>query len=90
MVGLNWKDAVLPGNVLGMAVGQPTFVTGGSRGGNTADGNYAWEWFYKLQLSDTIAVTPAVFYLSRPQGQSTGRGNSFDSFGYLVQTTFRF
>lgn len=90
MVGLNWKDAVLPGNVLGMAVGQPTFVTGGSRGGNTADGNYAWEWFYRFQVTDNIAVTPAIFWLSRPQGELTGQGNTFNSFGYLLQTTFRF
>jgi len=89
MVGLNWKDAFVKGNVLGMAVGQPTFVTGGTD--NTpADGNYAWEWFYKFQVSDNIAVTPAIFWLSRPQGELTGNGNTFNSFGYLVQTTFRF
>jgi hypothetical protein len=89
MVGLNWKDAFVKGNVLGMAVGQPTFVTGGTD--NTpADGNYAWEWFYRFQVSDNIAVTPAIFWLSRPQGEFTGNGNTFNTFGYLVQTTFRF
>ena len=89
MVGLNWKDAFVKGNVLGMAVGQPTFVTGG--GDNTpADGNYAWEWFYKFQVTDNIAVTPSIFWLSRPQGELTGNGNTFNTFGYLVQTTFRF
>jgi hypothetical protein len=90
MVGLNWKDAFVKGNALGMAVGQPTFVTGGTEGRTPADGNYAWEWFYKFQVTDNIAVTPAIFWLSRPQGEFTGNGNTFNSFGYLVQTTFRF
>ena len=90
MVGLNWQDAFANGNVLGMAVGQGTFATSGSDDLNTHDGNYVWEWYYKLQVSKNIAVTPALFYLSRPQGQATGNGNSFESFGALVQTTFRF
>jgi hypothetical protein len=92
MVGLNWKDAFAKGNVLGMAVGQAPFVTETYDNDNLGpwDGNYAWEWYYKFQVSDNIAVTPAIFYVSRPQGQATGNGNSFDSFGYLIQTTFKF
>ena len=90
MVGLNWKDAFQKGNVLGMAVGQTPFITGNTGGYANQDGNYAWEWYYKLQVTDHIAVTPAIFYLSRPQGEQTGTANSFDSFGYLVQTTFKF
>jgi carbohydrate-selective porin OprB len=66
------------------------FITSNSDDVNTYDGNYAWEWYYKFQVSDNIAVTPAIFYLSRPQGEATGNGNSFDSFGYLIQTTFKF
>ena len=90
MVGLNWKDAFQKGNTAGMAVGQTPFVTANSRGYANQDGNFAWEWFYKFQVSDNIAVTPAIFYLSRPQGQQTGTANTFDSFGYLIQTTFKF
>jgi Carbohydrate-selective porin, OprB family/S-layer homology domain len=92
MVGLNWKDAFAKGNVLGMAVGQAPFVTDTYDNDNLGpwDGNYAWEWYYKFQVSDNIAVTPAIFYVSRPQGQATGNDNSFDSFGYLIQTTFKF
>jgi carbohydrate-selective porin OprB len=73
-----------------MAVGQAPFVTNNSTDVNTYDGNYAWEWYYKFQVSDNIAVTPAIFYLSRPQGQATGNSSSLDSFGYLIQTTFKF
>jgi hypothetical protein len=91
MVGLNWNDAFIKGNVLGMAVGQPTFVTSQTSNGNGPwDGNYAWEWFYKFQVSDNIAVTPSIFWLSRPQGELTGNGDTFNSFGYLIQTTFKF
>jgi carbohydrate-selective porin OprB len=54
------------------------------------DGNYAFECFYRIVLSDHIAITPAFFYLSRPQGQDTGVGNSFRSYGVLIQSTFVF
>lgn len=95
-VGLQWNDLFGKGNAAGMAVGQPVFATALSRGsnnsGNTtpADGNYVWEWWYKFQVTDNIAVTPAIFYLSRPLGQLTGYDSSFSNFGGLVQTTFKF
>jgi hypothetical protein len=108
-VGFNWKDAFAKGNALGFAFGQPTFVTKISTSLNNApnqvfDGNYAMELFYKFQVSDNIAVTPALFYLSAPRGELTdasalgasvltspGKGSaSFGTFGALVQTTFKF
>ena len=77
-VGLQWEDVFIKGNAFGMAVGQPTFIT--SFGDNETvkdflgdspnDGNYAWEWWYKFQVTDNISVTPALFYLSAPLGQS--------------------
>jgi hypothetical protein len=92
-VGLQWKNAFIKGNTLGMAVGQPTFVTAldnndGFDGPN--DGNYAWEWWYKLQVTDNISITPALFYLSRPNGQYTANGETNSVFGGLVQTQFKF
>ncbi|MEB3332336.1 MAG: iron uptake porin [Synechococcaceae cyanobacterium] len=63
------------------------------------DGNYVWEWWYKFQVTDNIAITPSLFYLSRPLGQDTisyteeGRrryGDTFGVFGGLIQTTFKF
>ena len=106
-VGLQWADAFLEGNTLGMAVGQPTFVTNidyrNSFDGYSdfvADGNYAWEWWYQFQVTDNISVTPAIYYLSRPYGDLTdGRGNvvggdrndsTFNNFGGLLKTTFKF
>ena len=96
-VGLNWKDAFMRGNLLGFAIGQPQFETD-REDGTPDDGNYAMELYYQFQVTDNIAVTPAVFYLSRPYGELTGTsnaygskgGDSFNTFGYLVKTTFRF
>ncbi|MDM7938280.1 MAG: iron uptake porin [Cyanobium sp. CZS 48M] len=102
-VGLQWSDVFIKGNSLGMAVGQATMLT--QSGGNDSDfeelnsldspndGNYAWEWWYKFQVTDNISITPAIFYLSRPVGQlQKGNSNSdgFDNFGGLVKTTFKF
>jgi len=41
-------------------------------------------------VSNNISVTPAIFYLSRPNGQYTGNGETNNVFGGLVQTQFRF
>ena len=109
MVGLKWDDVFLKGNAMGFAVGQPTFATSvescskASRKAGTCsdtpfDGNYVFEWYYNFQVTDNIAITPSLFYLSRPMGQYTsnlvkdGRGydGQFNVFGGLVQTTFKF
>jgi hypothetical protein len=92
-VGLQWKDAFAKGNALGMAVGQPTFVTALENNdglGGPNDGNYAWEWWYRFQVTDNISITPALFYLSRPNGQYTANGETNNVFGGLIQTQFKF
>jgi hypothetical protein len=89
-VGLQWADAFRPGNALGMAVGQPTFATSLEGGGTSNDGNFIWEWWYKVQVSDQISITPALFYLSRPLGADTPSGKSFQQLGGLIKTSFRF
>ncbi|MEI7666661.1 MAG: iron uptake porin, partial [Synechococcaceae cyanobacterium ELA263] len=92
-LGLQWADAFIKGNTLGMAVGEPTFITHTANNDFKAnDGNYAWEWWYKFQVTDNISVTPALYYLSAPLGQiqKDDGGNSFTNFGGLVKTTFKF
>ena len=103
-VGLQWDDAFVKGNALGMAVGQLPFVTlmntatNATNGQTVAnDGNWAWEFWYKFQVTDNISVTPGFFYLSKPLGQATPNINTagtatgmFDAFGYLIKTTFKF
>jgi hypothetical protein len=96
-VGLQWDDVFIKGNSAGMAVGQPTFVTGLDNDrctdggcGSPNDGNYAWEWWYQFQVTDNISITPALFYLSRPNGQYTAYDKTNNVFGGLVQTRFKF
>jgi hypothetical protein len=92
-VGLQWKDAFAKGNALGMAVGQPTFVTSLDNNAEFSgpnDGNYVWEWWYRFQVTDNISITPALFYLSRPNGQYTANGETNNVFGGLIQTQFKF
>ncbi|TCD55131.1 iron uptake porin [Synechococcus sp. BS55D] len=98
MAGLKWDDVFLKGNDLGFAFGQPTFATSLEGGDTPFDGNYAFELYYNFQVTDNIAITPAVFYLSRPMGQYTsnlvkdgsGYDGTFNIFGGLIQTTFKF
>ncbi len=90
MVGLQWSDVLAKGNALGLAIGQPIFATALSGGETPRDGGVALEAWYKWQVSDQIAITPAIFYLSRPLGQDTPAGESFNQLGGLVKTTFRF
>jgi hypothetical protein len=92
-VGLQWADAFVKGNTLGMGVGQATFMTSSGNDDllEANDGNYAWEWWYKFQVTDNISVTPALYYLSAPVGQLQKSNNdSFTNFGGMVKTTFRF
>lgn len=89
-LGLQWQDAFVPGNTLGMAVGQATFATSLYGGESPRDGNYVWEWWYRIQLTDNIAVTPALFYLYRPLGADTPSGESFNQLGALVKVGLSF
>mgnify|MGYP003340749396 CR=1 FL=1 len=90
MLGLQWKDAFVRQNVLGLAVGQPLFVTSLRDGSNANDSTLIWEGWYEVKVSDAIAVMPALFYLSRPLGQATPAGRSFNQVGALLKTSFSF
>lgn len=89
-VGLQWSDVLGKGNVLGMAVGQPIVATRLTDGSGGQDSNLVAEWWYRLQVSDSIAVTPALFLLSRPLGADTPTGEQFRQFGALITTSFQF
>jgi carbohydrate-selective porin OprB len=91
-VGLEWDNAFLEGNSFGMAFGQPTFITDlDTKNGvdDTVDGaGYAWEFFYKFQVTDNITVTPAVHYLSKPFASQDSDG--LNALSGLIKTTFKF
>ena len=95
--GLQWDDAFIKGNALGMGVGQAPFVSknGQPGGGTPNDSNYMWEWWYKFQVTDNISLTPAIYYISNYDGangatSATGAKTTSNLFGGLLKTTFKF
>jgi len=86
MVGLQWSDVLAEGNSFGMGVGQPAFATATRNGADTESDVWAWEWWYRWQVTDAISVTPALFYLNNPGG-NLGNGNQV---GALIKTSFQF
>ncbi|MBM5825305.1 MAG: porin [Cyanobacteria bacterium M_surface_10_m2_119] len=94
MVGLQWADAFMQGNALGMALGSAGSADKGKcarfGGANCTGGIWlpngqetlAYELWYKFQVTDNISVTPAFFWV-----QNDGVD---DTYGGLVKTTFKF
>ena len=87
MVGFQWDNAFVKTNAAGIAFGQPSYTTG-------ANQSNPWliEWFYRIQATDNISVTPTLFYGS---GIANGTANSatgsaFSGLGGVIQTTFKF
>ena len=95
-VGLQWDDAFVKGNTGGFAIGQPTFVTATRNGTTPFDAGYVMEGFYKFQVSDNIAVTPVLFYMSNPSSsgagydQTSGQGSNLGVFGGALTTRIKF
>jgi len=75
-VALQWNDAFIKGNALGMAYGA-------TQVGGTDPAENAYEVFYKFQVTDNISVTPAFFWIN-------GGGTVNDTTGGLIKTTFKF
>jgi hypothetical protein len=93
MVGLQWTDAFMQGNALGMALGSAGSLAKGNCarfGGNCTGGVWfdggretlAYELWYKFQVTDNISVTPAFFWI--------GNDGVDDTFGGVIKTTFKF
>ena len=96
-VGMHWDDLFANGNSGGIAFGQPAHVTSIKRddGDNTAnDQNNAYEMWYQFKVTNSLTVTPAIYYLDRPLGYfediGSNAGTSFNEFGALIKTTFKF
>ncbi len=106
MVGLNWFDVLSADSELGIAIGEPVFVTAfrnpaGERG--AADRSLLMEGWYRFQASDVLTISPGVFWLPRPRGQLSAAGTSYDTtplplsrgarfsaLGALLKVRFRF
>jgi len=106
MLGLEWKDVLDDGNNLGLAVGQPKFLTSFTNNNGQSgafDSSWHLEAWYKIQVTDSLALTPAVFWLPRPRGQltqaatawtdptlPTSSGATLGVVGAVIKATFRF
>jgi len=84
MVGLNWDDVLVEGNKAGLAYGSiGSYITEKKNESVDADNN-ALELWYQYQVTDAISVKPAVFWTNNYASDAD------DTFGALVQTTFKF
>lgn len=104
--GLIWSDVLGVGNSLGFAIGSPAHVSAIQTPvpGSIDDRGLAMELYYRIQISDDLSLTPAVFWLSRPRGALTGSPDlsqalpfppatgesSLGVWAGLVRTTLRF
>jgi hypothetical protein len=72
--GLVWSDVLGAGNSLGFAVGSPARVIALRSPGQAPvdDHGLAWELYYRIQVTDRLSLTPALFWLTRPRGALTG------------------
>ncbi|MBP0005610.1 MAG: iron uptake porin, partial [Cyanobacteria bacterium SBC] len=93
-LGLAFPDLGLPGNLLGIIAGAEPYV-GGYRGGDIGgiasdelsdDTAVHLETFYRFQLSDNISITPAVIWITAPDGD---KDNEDVVYG-VIRTTFTF
>jgi len=92
MVGLQWADAFMKGNALGMALGTSGQLRTGAPTGrgivtDNGESNLAYELWYKFQVTDNISVTPAFFWIENAASATT---SGDDTYGALVKTTFKF
>ena len=88
--GLEWDNIFMEDTSAGIAVGQPVFATDLKGDDTPNDGQFIWEAWLQVNVTDAITVTPALFYLSRPLGQDTPRGETFQQLGGLAKVTFNF
>jgi hypothetical protein len=86
MVGLNWDDVLVDGNKAGLAFGSiGSYVTDTQGTADVDADNNALELWYQYQVTDNISIKPAVFWTNNYAGNDNN-----DTFGALVQTTFKF
>ena len=89
MVGLNWKNAFMDGNKLGLGFGSySSYATEIRDRPNGGDQNFAIEAYYDFAVTDNITITPAVFWVDDANGKDQIDGAN--KFGGLVKTTFKF
>ena len=96
-LAMQWEDLFKEGNSGGIAFGQPVHVTSIKRDScdnAVYDSVYAYEMWYQFRVNDSVSFTPAAYLIERPLGyyENTGSnsGKSFNEFGLLLKSTFKF
>lgn len=79
--GINVRNWPIPGNVAGVAIGQP-FISNDL--GNASQTNF--EAFYHLQLSDNLSLTPALIIV----GNADNDSSSETTWQGVLRTVFSF
>jgi hypothetical protein len=88
MIGLQWDKTFNTPNVAGIAVGQPPNAAGG-RGSSP----WLWEFFYRIQVTNNISVTPELFYGSNVSVTTSNAGfepSGWNGWGGIIKTSFKF
>jgi BMFP domain-containing protein YqiC len=90
-VGLAFPDLGKEGNVAGIIFGMEPKVTGMSRGlrnaiGKDSDTSFHVEAFYQYKLTENIAITPGIIWLTAPDHNSSND----DLVIGTIRTTFTF
>jgi len=88
MTAFQWDRIFGKPNVAGIAVGQPANAAGAQ-----GSSPWLWEFFYRLQVSDNITVTPELFYASNSSvttSNSTTQPSGWTGWGGVIQTMFKF
>jgi Carbohydrate-selective porin, OprB family len=80
-----FPDLGAKGNMLGLIVGVPPKVTGGSIAADP-DTSLHLEALYKIKMSDNLDITPGVLLITAPEHNSA-RGSEFVG---TIRSTFRF
>jgi len=95
-IGLQWEDAFVDGNTLGMGMGTQE----GHRDDSGYDDPLVYEVFYEMAVTDNITITPALFLIEQDQACDSGQDSTCggtkdddaydDVVGAMIKTTFRF
>ncbi|MBD2102928.1 carbohydrate porin [Leptolyngbya sp. FACHB-261] len=85
---IGFRDVLTTGSVLAFGFGQPLKLSGevGTGRSSERDTTYHAEAFYRVRLTDNIAITPGVIYLFNPEHNS----NNDDILIGTIRTTFTF
>ena len=87
MVGLTWKDMILPDDRIGLAFTQPLKATEFREGGAAPNEvePFIWEAYYAFKPNDSMEIRPAIF-----GGTDVMADDQDDLFGVLTTATFKF